>query len=127
MIKLDYRVVIFASDYAEFTNMSSHARDGCDIDNETGPGVSDEEAAIQWERDMFMNAEATRKTNKAYQRFFLMSMATGVPGEQMFYAAKLKWIGYNESDVSNCAASFHIPGMNWCPQTLLDIGKHSLS
>ena len=122
-MKLNYRAVIFATDYAEFTGNSPHARDGCDIDNELGPSVTDEQAAIEWEREMFKNAEAIRATNKANQKFFLMSLATGVPGEQMFYAAKLKWLGYNQTDVNNCAAAFNIPGMDWCPETLLDIGK----
>ena len=55
-----------------------------------------------------------------------MSMATGVPSEQMVYSALLKWgplVDNRESEIAMCAEAFNIPEMNWCPETLLDIAN----
>ena len=42
MIARNHRVAIYATDYVEFTNSSPFALDGCMIDNNLGPGVSNE-------------------------------------------------------------------------------------
>ena len=41
----------------------------------------------------------------------------------MALAAKIKWLPHDEMAIKNCAAAFNIPGMNWCPETLLDIAQ----
>ena len=123
MVKSNSRVVIYATDYVEMTNSSSLALDGCLVDNYLGPGVSNEPEALAWERGVFQTAEETKATDKAQSKFFLMSMATGVPAEQVIYAAKIKWLNYDEADVMKCAEAFGIPGLDWCPETLLDIAN----
>lgn len=123
MLSREHRVAIYASDYAELTNYSPYALDGCLVDNHLGPDVTDEPAALEWERSIFSSAEATKTANKPMQKFYLVSLSTGVPAEQMVLAAKIRFRPYNETDVANCAAAFNIPGMNWCPETLLDIGQ----
>ena len=119
MIKLNARVIIYATDYIEFTNSSIHALDGCDVDNNLGPSVDNEQEAIEWEREQFSNANERKAQDKIQQKFYLMSMATSVPAEQVIYAAKLKWGKHNvEDDVQKCAAAFNITGMvskTWLP------------
>jgi hypothetical protein len=43
----------------------------------------------------------------------------------MVYAAKIHFLPSksNETDVQNCASVFNIPGLDWCPETLLDISQ----
>lgn len=83
MISKNKRVVLYTTDYVEFTGSSPYSLDGCDIDNNLGPGVSDELSALDWERSIFKNADVIKTTDKLSQKFFLMSMATGVPGAQV--------------------------------------------
>ena len=54
-----------------------------------------------------------------------MSLATGVPGLQMALAAKLRFLPdrSDDADVLKCAGAFAIPGLSWCPPTLLDIAQ----
>jgi len=94
MIALNSRVVIYASDYAEFTGSSPFALDGCDVDNNLGPSVTDEPSAIEWERALFESAAAKKAADKALQKFFLMSMATGVPGAQVLQPITGTFVDY---------------------------------
>ena len=124
MITRNHRVLIYASDYVEFTNTSPYALDGCLINNQLGPGVSNEPNAKKWEEQQFSTAATVKQQNKAENKFFLVSMATGVPGDQMIGAAFEKFMpGKNREASHKCVKSFNIPGMNHCPETLLDIAN----
>lgn len=124
MILRNHRMVIYASDYEEFTSSSQFALDARLIDNQLGPSVDDEIAAQKWERERFANAAAIISADKAKQGFSLVSLSTGVPAASTVMAATIRFLpSYNESQVQRCAAAFNIPGMDWCPQTLLDIAQ----
>ncbi len=125
MIARNHRIVIYASDYAEFTNNSKYALNANLIQNHVGPGVSNETAAILWERELFGQVKDIKNEIGINQGFLLMSMATSVPYEQMFYSAMIRFLPERSSqeDILKCAAAFNIPGMMWCPQTLLDISN----
>ncbi len=126
MIKMNARVVLYVSDYVEFTNSSDYALDGCFIDNNLGPSVDDEINALQWEYEQFANAKSKKMEDKKQQKFYLMSMATGVPSEQVVFSALLKWApstNNTDKEIANCASAFNIPDMNWCPETLLDVAN----
>lgn len=125
MIKQNQRVVLYVSDYQEFTGGSELALDGCLIDNHLGPGVSDEPDAVEWERAEYQNAEATKAVDKPLQKLYLQSLSTGVPAKQTEKAAKIKWLPYDDDDIQECADAFGIPGMFWCPETLLDVAQLS--
>ena len=122
------RVVIYAADWAEFTNKSPLALDSCaSLTNYLGPGVANETAAVQWERELFASfgvGSPTRTAAKADNRFLLMSLSTAVPSSQMELAAVIKYVpGKNRESEKKCAEAFHIPGLASCPQTLLDVAQ----
>jgi hypothetical protein len=77
MVHKNQRVVIYASDYVEFTGSSMFALDGCKVDNQLGPSISDEPSSLEWEAKMFEDAESIKSIDKKDQKLFLMSMATG--------------------------------------------------
>ena len=121
MVKLNARIIIYASDYKEFTGSSQFALDGCLIDNNLGPSVDDEPSALEWELQQFQNARDRKIDDKADQKLYLMSMATGVPSEQVIGALRLKW-GPSDQDVGKrCVEAFNVPGLDWCPETLLEV------
>ena len=49
MISRNHRAVVFMSDYVEFTKSSKFAFDACLIDNQLGPGLTEEPDALAWE------------------------------------------------------------------------------
>ena len=124
MVARNHRVLIYATDYIEFTGSSPYALDGCLINNQLGPGVSDEINAKKWEEQQFSTAKTVKQQNKAENKFFLMSMATGVPVDQMVCAFIQKFLpGKNREANHKCVKAFNIPGFNKCPETLLDIAN----
>jgi len=123
MLSRNHRAVFYVSDYEEFTGSSKYALDGCLIDNKLSPGIDDEVNSKDWELEQFKNANATKAADKAEQKLFLISLSTGIPDTQIEKAAKIKFLPSSEEDVAECAAAFNIPGMNWCPQTLLDCAQ----
>jgi hypothetical protein len=124
MISKNQRVVIYTADYVEMTNASPYALDSCLINNQLGPGVSEEPNAKKWEQQQFSTATSVKLQNKQDNKFYLMSMATGVPGDQMVGAAFQKFLpGKNREANSKCVRSFNIPQFKECPQTLLDIAN----
>jgi hypothetical protein len=82
------------------------------IENHVGPGVSNETAAIVWERELFGQVKDIKNEIGKNQGFLLMSMATSVPYEQMFYSAMMRFLPERSSqeDILKCAAAFNIPG-----------------
>jgi len=126
MITRNHRVVFYVTDYVEFTGESQYALNGCDVDNNLGPSVDDEANAMAWERSMFTNAEAIKAKDKSSQKFFLMSMATGVPSAQMVMAFTIRFLpslNSHKAETAECAKAFNIPGLAWCPESLLDIAQ----
>ncbi len=127
MVTSNERAVFYLSDYAEFSANSPYAFDACLIQNELGPSVDEEEKAVQWEQNLFIGVHLTKVKLREKQGFLLMSMATGVPAQQVVGAAALRFTDNQAVDklaTQTCTDSFHIPGMTrWCPGTLLDVAQ----
>ncbi len=128
MLARNHRAVFYVSDYAEFTGSSPFALNGALIDNNCGPSVDAEISALAWERSLFSTSSEIIKRDKVTQRLFLMSMATGVPSESTVMEGTLRFLpnkhdNQTAMEIAKCAATFHIPGLNWCPPTLLDISQ----
>ena len=84
MLERNHRVVIYATDYDEFTGGGSpYALDGRLIDNQLGSSVDDEAAAIESERAAFQGSATTIAADKLERKLFLRSMATSSPGWQV--------------------------------------------
>lgn len=127
MITRGHRAVFYVADYVEMTGYTAdgpgsyYALDSCLIDNQLGNPDGPE--AVQWQRDIYMGANARKATDKIDQKFFLLSLAGGM---DYVNSAILKFGAFDKipSDdaeiVEKCAATYNIPGMNWCPETLLD-------
>lgn len=56
---------------------SKFALDGCLIDNELGPSVTNEIDAYNHETSYFAQSSSIKANDKTQQRLFLMSLATG--------------------------------------------------
>lgn len=127
MISNNQRAVFYVADYNEMTGGSSDkALDACLIDNQLGPSVDEEEKAAVWEQNLFISATLNKWKLKSQQGFLLMSMATGVPAQQVLSSAALRFGPGKEADEvqEKCAEAFHIPQFDdWCPPTLLDISN----
>ena len=129
MLERNHRAVFYVADYEEmtsFTYMSSsdasdYALDSCLIDNQLGNPSGPE--SVQWQRDLYASANSRKAADKASQRFYLVSYAGGM---DYVHATLLKFgvmdkIPVNDTElIAQCAATFNIAGMNWCPETLLD-------
>lgn len=130
MVQRGHRAVFYVADYEEMTGYSSDlttmtstpyfALDSCLIDNQLGNKGNTE--AVQQQRDLYAAADARKAADKLEQRFYLVSLA----GDMDYVnAALLKFsvfdVKVNDTEVTaQCAASFDIDGMAWCPETLLD-------
>ena len=144
MLDRGHRLVMYASDYDEFTGgvdseLGRYALDGCLIDNELGPGITDLTSSQSWELDSFAKAEERKTSDKVNQAFYLMSMAIGVPTVQVTVAARERWgpafvmsdsnismklDASSERGIRRCVnALSNPPGMSTCPQSLLDISQ----
>jgi len=124
LVSRHHRVVPYVSDHTEMTGGDSRSMDGCAIDNQLGAGVDDEPHAMKWEMTSFTNAPATRKSDAAADRLYLMSMAASAPGPQIEAAFEIDYIPFSKkSATASCTKAFGIPNMTWCPDTLLDIGR----
>ena len=103
--------------------------DGCLIDNMLGPSVDDEIAAAEWEQNVFKGAAMTKFHDKRQQKLMLMSLATGVPSKVMVGQGDIRFLHHGDQEsggkigVKECAGAFNIPGLSWCPPTLLDISS----
>ena len=93
------RAFFYVADWADFTGSSSKAYDACvHLDNRLGSGIDgapgqNEEAALKSELAEFAGARATKASHKAENRFYLRSMATSSPTQQIEYAALLHYLG----------------------------------
>jgi hypothetical protein len=67
MISSNQRLVIYASDYVEFTGSSKYALDAKLIDNRLGPSCTDEVNALAYERSLFAEANSIKAADRANQ------------------------------------------------------------
>jgi hypothetical protein len=115
------QVALYATDYVEFTGSSTKAIDAMLIDNQLGGNnVQDIPKGITDGLGTF--SAATRASNKAQNRFYLVSMASS--GAQVTEAVEIKYVPFAKKEATKaCAKLYHIPNMSgWCPLTLMDQG-----
>lgn len=134
LLQRGQRAVFYVSAYEVTTNGTGRAHlatDGCLIDNQTGDQVSRETSRTRsFLRATLRSAKARRKKDKARNMMFLLSMAGSAPKAQMFGSALLQVLPFlrnvtfhNETLISSCIDAFQIPGLAWCPPTLLSVGQ----
>ena len=139
MLERNHRVVLYTSDYVEVTGYSSdviasgtsyYALNGCDVDNDLGnPGSSDIVNTVTWQKSMFAAANERKAVDKTQQKFYLVSYAGASP--QSIPLATMKFGVFGKIPATDaeltaqCAAVYNIPGMTWCPETLLDTSQLS--
>eukprot|EP01047_Picozoa_sp_COSAG01_P070619 COSAG01_NODE_10755_length_2086_cov_2.976346_1_plen_387_part_00 len=113
------QVALYATDWQEFTGSSTHAIDAMYIDNQLGGSSSgDFPRAISAGLGCF--SPATRASDKAKNRFYLVSMADG--GAQVGEAAEIRYVPFAKAAATKaCAKIYSVPNMSgWCPLTLMD-------
>jgi hypothetical protein len=120
MVDSNKRVVIYASDYKEFTGSSKYALDGCLIDNRLPPGLDDLASAAAYQRDVYSSAQSVIDAGKSGSKFLLMSLASGGGGSVPIMFALRFFKTELPGEEAKCAAKYSVPGMSWCPPTLLD-------
>eukprot|EP01006_Ploeotia_vitrea_P054566 TRINITY_DN67901_c1_g2_i2.p2 TRINITY_DN67901_c1_g2~~TRINITY_DN67901_c1_g2_i2.p2 ORF type:complete len:444 (-),score=34.81 TRINITY_DN67901_c1_g2_i2:1231-2562(-) len=128
LINTNQRVVIYASDYVEFTGSSRHALDTCGnwsgIDNQLKGGTGPKQ--FNGQLSFFANAAEIRAKNKQKNYLFLLSTAGDATHKGVEEAALIEYLPFIEKKKHerDCAASFKIPGMtNWCPLLLLELSQ----
>ena len=116
------QVVIYATDYAEFTGSASTAIDAMHVDNQLG-GSSIEHIPKGMKDALGVFSPGTRRSDKASNRFYLVSMANS--GPQVGEAAEYKYVPFAQKGaIKSCEQIFGIPNMTgWCPLTLMDVGS----
>uniref|UniRef100_A0A7S1FDN4 Phosphatidylinositol-specific phospholipase C X domain-containing protein n=1 Tax=Noctiluca scintillans TaxID=2966 RepID=A0A7S1FDN4_NOCSC len=121
MWKRGCRVVWYAADFVESTNSSKFALDAMKLDN-IGPGDGASLGSLR----LLRTGAATLARDKAADRFFIMSLSPNGPWCQQESAALLTYLPLRRKDiVDRCVKCLGIPGMEWCPVTLQDMGQLS--
>ena len=122
LLRKQYRVIAYTTDYDEFTNQSNLALDARSIQNYFWlDGVTDLNTSMTKYEEYFVHAESNNAHHRNVDGFTLMSMNTAGPTWQLEEAAKLRFLPWTTSP-KKCADKMNLPGMDdWCPQTLLDI------
>jgi len=132
LVAANQRVVIFASDYAEFTNSSTRAinscpGDGFGISNDLGFGVDNIPCFQQKMYGNFANGTNLKKAHKARGHFNLLSLAqsnSGSLGDQIDML--FNPFANTQQSRENCSNFFRVPGMHqWCPLHIMDISQLS--
>jgi len=77
---------------------------------------------------MLRNGKAARETDKASNRFWLVSMASSADPDQIKSAAELTFLpllpSMRASLVKTCSQTLGVPGVSsWCPMRLLEISQ----
>jgi hypothetical protein len=125
MVAKGQRVVLYVSDYAEFTGNDTKAYDACaNLRNDLECGHLDNlpGAVNEW-KQAFLDAPANQRKGKSEDTMWLTSLAGSPPDDQLKYAAILKYDAGIDAKKTReaCAALFKIPNMtDWCPYSLLD-------
>ena len=128
LVDRNHRAVFYVADYLQMTGYPTvptgkpyFALDSCLIDNQLGNPAGPD--AVNHQRELYAGANERKTNDKAEQRLYLVSL---VGGMNYVYATLLKFGKLDklpvddEELVEKCAESFNTPGMNWCPETLLD-------
>jgi hypothetical protein len=127
LLSRNHRVMIYASDYIEFTNSSAFAYNAALIENVGGPGAVDEAGAFAFNYKFFQNGATQRRNDAAKNGFLLLSMAMSTPAPVVPIVLELKVDPIHASRdklLAKCAALFKIPNITaFCPITLLDLGR----
>ncbi|MEO5968352.1 MAG: hypothetical protein ABIQ95_00370, partial [Bdellovibrionia bacterium] len=123
LLQRNQRVIIFASDYNEFTGNSRYAMDGCKIDNKLPLSMDEEIKSYHEITKIFNNSKTILEKDKAENKFFLMSLAPTETPKYLKYAFLTKYSHFfRDENRKNCASTFNIPNMSdWCPGSLLNI------
>eukprot|EP00299_Pterocystis_sp_00344_P009273 c3854_g1_i1.p1 GENE.c3854_g1_i1~~c3854_g1_i1.p1 ORF type:complete len:352 (+),score=99.66 c3854_g1_i1:368-1423(+) len=122
LIQRNHRLVLFAADYVEFTSASPLALDSCLIENWHNESITDEQKNFDFQLCTFSNS-SIRADAKANSRFFLLSMASSSPSDQLKNAFEIKYLPFDvDSRIAECDGAFNVPNITmWCPPTLMDI------
>jgi hypothetical protein len=121
---------MYVSDYAEFTNSSPKAVDGCLLDNQFAADVHDEVSSFKDAMMRLKNMPETLRSNKKVNKFELLSFAQSQGKAVISDNARLEFDPtVNIMEVrQDCAKQFAIPNFTvspWCPATLLDVAQLS--
>jgi len=125
MVAAGQRVVVYASDYADFTGNDTKAYDACTSlsNNLPDANIADLSSSVEAWEDTFRSAPAMQRETLANDQMLLISLAGSPPADSVKDAALLSYdagIGKRKT-TEKCARVFDIPNMtDWCPRTLLD-------
>jgi hypothetical protein len=130
LVARQHRAVFYVADYLQMTGYAAEpspaagpyfALDSCLIDNQLGNPSGP--AAVDHQRQLFAAADQRKAEDRAAQRLYLVSLV----GDMNYVDATLLRFGQLDKIpkddaelVAECAAGFDTPGMDWCPETLLD-------
>jgi len=130
LLKINQRILLYTSDYLEFTGGSTKAWDASPyLDNGGSSSIGDEVAGIKWEAGAFQGGKAKLAKQKPENKFWLMSLANSQPSGSLWPAAKLNLAPGGTFSVTgnrkDCASQFTgIPDFDkWCPGSLLHVGQ----
>lgn len=124
LLQRDQRVVLYASDYANFTGGGSAvAMNDCLVDNEGCGDVTNLTDTVFGCNRTFQNVPAHLARTKGENQFYLLSMATSASRKEILDVSLLRyfggWLVNATATAEACAALFHVPGMTgWCPMHL---------
>jgi len=125
MVSRGQRVVVYASDFADFTANDTKAYDACDSlsNNMIDASIDDIEGSVQAWEDTFSASPEMQREALANDQMFLVSLAGGPPVEAAKDAFYLDYdMGIEKKKTTaNCANAFNVPNMTFCPKTLLDV------
>ena len=120
------RVLIYTSDWAQFTGSDPAALDACaHIDNVSYGSIVHTKQMVFNQMDAYATMAAKRQAAKRTNTLILVSLATSSPDFQVEDAAKLTYDPFHHDEViTDCAAGFNLPNVTqWCPRVLLDISQ----
>lgn len=131
LVATNQRLVLWASDYYQFTGSTVGAgarfsMDGCTIDNQLGPkdhrgGLSHLTVAVPDLVDELKDARARVANDTTYNYMYLRSLAGSPPHEQMLESVLIHFLPFidKSKNEATCAAGYNIPNMtSWCPAYL---------
>lgn len=130
LVARNHRLVLYCSDYVQFTNSSQYALDGALIDNYSRGAIDREGTAVEQQMQDFKNASARKAADRTAGKFYLYSLANSPPLETISDSTKLHFVSPEVLDVMgtrrDCASHFNIPNMTtWCPTRLIDVSQLS--
>lgn len=126
LIAKNHRLIVYASDYAEFTGKSPLALDAAvSFDNQLGAGDVGGGARVTNTLAILKTANAVREAHKRENRFWLQSMAAGFnTNAQIEDAALVHYDPFSRgAHTAECAAAQGIPNMTFCPMSLLEAAR----